>query len=93
MAVDHRTATSNEEHNKQHECSLPNLQNIMGTILDIKEKVHNKAHHNICAAQERQKHQYDAKHDSHKVKNSYNFTINFIIILIFSISELVPKFS
>ncbi len=22
MAVDHRTATSNEEHNKQHECSL-----------------------------------------------------------------------
>ncbi len=92
MAVDHRTAASNEEHNKQHECNLPNLQNIMGTM-DIKEKVHNKAHNNICAAQECQKCQYDAKHDSYKVKKSYNFTINFIIILIFSISELVPKFS
>ncbi len=42
----------------------------MGSILDNKEKVHNKAH-NIFAAQECQKHPYDAKHESHKVKYSY----------------------
>jgi len=67
MAVDYITARSNEVCENQTKSSLPDLQHVMGTLLDIKDKYHSKAHGNICAAQERQKRQYDAKHDSHKV--------------------------
>lgn len=67
MASDHLTATSNEECEGQEGSRFADLKNIMGTLQDIKDKYHSKAHSNICAAQERQKHQYDAKHDSHKV--------------------------
>ncbi len=60
MILNHNVNDSTDYATKQHESSLPDLQNIMGTN---KEEVHNKAY-TICAAQECQKRQYDAKHES-----------------------------
>ncbi len=55
-----------EEEDKEEE-DAEDIDAVLGKLLEIREKCHLKAKENICAAQQKQKRQYDKKHNSLKV--------------------------
>ena len=61
MAIDHKISP-----NTNTGASLPtsDMEETLGDLLSIRKKYHLKAHKNILRAQQRQKAQYDAKHDT-----------------------------
>ncbi len=56
-----------EDEEEEEEENAEDIDAVLGRLLEIREKCHLKAKENICAAQQKQKRQYDKKHNSLKV--------------------------
>ena len=57
-----------EEEEEEEEEDAEDLDAVLDKLLKIREKCHLKAKENICAAQQKQKRQYDKKHNALKVR-------------------------
>lgn len=61
-----------EDEDKMSEDEDVDTDGILQQLLEIRERCHSKAKENIASAQERQKKQYDAKHDALKVNCEFH---------------------
>ena len=61
-----------EDEDKMSEDEDVDTDGILQQLLEIRERCHSKAKENIASAQERQKKQYDAKHDTLKVNCEFH---------------------
>ena len=63
----------------EHRDDVNTMEETIQQLLEMREQYHDKAHINIQNAQERQKIQYDAKHDSNHVSNSYMYMYMYML--------------
>ncbi len=49
------------------------IEKTIEKLVYVRRKYHENAHNNIRAAQERQKHYFDAKHDTHHVRSCLSY--------------------
>ena len=67
MAQNKRKGSETTEPPVAASSDMDNIEETMQQLLDVREHYHHRVHNNIRIAQERQKKNYDAKHDSNHV--------------------------
>ena len=78
LAIDEQADNpdNNHEDEQSEEEDAEDINEVVEKLLTIRERCHLKAKTNISSAQQKQKHQYDKKHNALKVSfsmsNSYN---------------------